>query len=168
MKKLIGLFCLALLFACGKKEKEPTPATPSEHLVTGFNFVDKFGNPTSQAGNPNVKTTTHINGNPIYVTTYPNPTQTQIAFQINSTDSTSQDQLKVQIVAAPMGEELKSYNYPTKNQSLIGGPPVWEKTVPLRYGSMFYTADLHTLPAGAYRIYLQTDKIKMWDNILKE
>ena len=168
MKKLVILFFLVLLFACDKKEKAVAPIIPSEHLVTGFNFRDIYGSPISKIGNPNTQTTIQSNGNTYYLAAYPNPIKTDVAIRIHSTDSVSNDQMKLWIVAAPQSEDLASYNFPTANQALIGGQPLWEKTATLHYSTNEFIVDVRTFPAGAYRIYIQTDKIKLWENLLKE
>src|SRR5688572_29900518 len=111
MKNLIVLIFLMLLVGCDKKEKEPAPVPPSQHLVTGFNFCDMYGNPTYKTGNPNVQITFQANGQTFRLITYPNPVNTEVGIRIYSPDSTTNDAMKIWIVAAPQSQELASNNF---------------------------------------------------------
>ena len=163
MKNLIGLLCLVLLIACDKKE---TPAPPSKHLVTGFNFTNKYGSPTGTAGNPNVKTSMEVNGNRFFLSACPNPVNTDVQLSVYTT--ASHQQKKVWIEAAPQSGIFAPYNFPKANINLIGGQPVWEKASNTGWQQEVFVADFSSLPAGAYRVYVQFDDVLLWDNLLKK
>lgn len=156
--KLALIVVISFLSACDKKGPEvTTPQLKEVPVITGILQRDINAQPIGVIGIPNTNTGQSTDNNRI--TAYPNACTSELRVVINTVDTATAHIWLLKGEYQEGNTNAEEYIWAEENFIPID---IWQ---PLSIGGNSIDLDVSTVPNGYYRLYVEYNTIKLWDNI---
>jgi hypothetical protein len=162
----IALILLFMVFACSKPDSGYRSSGATTVVIRGFEARDNIGNTLADIGNPDIRL--HFpegqSSNPdLSFISFPNPAKDVMEVYVHS----KQKDVTARVWIVPASFEGAG----SETMLFLGNTVAVPATRPLFDTTFLMTSNtwrlkLSSLPEGYYRVYLKSEGILLWDNIV--
>jgi hypothetical protein len=162
---------VGVLLSCSKDDNPNRAPRPISNTVvnTGYHAYDPNGSFIFDIGTPNTKRDTTINGEEIFMRTFPNPAWPSDGFSgtviwnvfVDNVDP--ENGFRAILVKANYIEEFLSPEWFENggfDQDLVDSTIVWEAVI----DEISFNVEIEVPGLGDYRLYVEMDSITLYDN----
>jgi len=161
---LIGISFL--LLSCKKADSDYRASGSSTVVISGFEVRNDMGQKMADIGNPDIHTRdssgsdfiAHFN-----IITYPNPAKDRMAIYFTQTLCGIKTRLWI-VPATFTGPGSENVSFPGQAIIAPAEKPLLDTVVYMNWWYKYL--QIRDLPEGYYRVYMKTNGILLWDNIV--